>query len=397
MDEKFNESIPVLQKMISIKSPYFEEGEVAAYICAWLNDNGVPAEIMEYQEDQVTNIQGKNVICRIEGGLPGPTIYLNGHMDTVQLCNNWTKNPYGGECEDGKIYGVGSLDMKSGCAAIMVAMKHFLAENKRFKGTIIASFVSDEEGPFGLGSDAVLNAGLADGADVSIVTEPSSGFTGTDFPCVCMGARGGYGMILEFFGKSAHAASPDLGVNAATEASKAVANLESSAFKVDELLGPACLCVIKFEADGGACSVPDYARVDIFRHIVRGETQASIVSDLERAIKDAGVKCEWKISFRKAPSEETEGFMPYVTDRDDPYVEQFFQSVKQVTGVDAAVRYFPSIGDYNYLGTRLNAPCLIFGAAGENFHSADEYATVDSLTGTTAVLYDYFNKMLKEE
>jgi succinyl-diaminopimelate desuccinylase len=315
-------------------------------------------------------------------------------MDSVRLCHGWTKDPFGGEMEDGRIYGVGSLDMKSGCAAIMIALKHFLADHPSYKGKIVASFVSDEEGPFGLGTDAVLNSGIANGADVSIVAEPSSGFTDTRFPCVCLGARGGYGIILEFFGKSAHAAAPELGINAAVEAAKAVTRLDAMTFKADATLGSACQCVVKFEADGGSCSVPDYARVDIFRHVVRGETQESILAEIEKTVSDAGVACEWKVSYRSAPSPETKGFMPYVTPRENPFVERFFDSVRRVTGRDAAIRYFPSIGDYNYLGTRLGAPCIIFGADGENFHGADEYATAESLIGATAVLYDYLVELL---
>jgi succinyl-diaminopimelate desuccinylase len=394
MDKRFDEAIPVLQTLLRIKSPYFEEDEIAEHICAWLKTNGVPATVTTYHDQEVTGIQGKNVVVEIDGGGPGPVVYLNGHMDSVRLCNGWTKDPFGGELEDGNIYGVGSLDMKSGCAAIMVALKHFLADHRSFNGRIIASFVSDEEGPFGLGTDAVLNSGIADDATVSIVTEPSSGFTDTPFPCICLGARGGYGLIMEFFGKSAHAAAPELGVNAAVEAAKVVAQLDTLTWKTDEALGSACICVVKFEADGGACSVPDYARVDLFRHVVRGESQASIIEELKQLIQAADVNCRWKVSCREAPSAETEGFMPYVTKREDPWVDRFFTSVKRVTGMDATIRYFPSIGDYNYLGSRLKAPCLIFGAAGHNFHGADEYATADSLTGTTAVLYDYLNELL---
>jgi succinyl-diaminopimelate desuccinylase len=384
----------LLQELLRIKSPYFEEDEIAAYIAGWLNANGVAASVTQYHDEKVTGIKGKNVICEHSGNGKGPFVYLNGHMDSVRLCHGWKRDPFGGELEDGKIYGVGSLDMKSGCAAIMVALKHFLAAHPFHKGKIVASFVSDEEGPFGLGTDAVLNSGIVDGADVSIVTEPSSGFTDTRFPCVCLGARGGYGVILEFFGKSAHAAAPALGVNAAVEAAKAVARLDEMAFKTDEALGPACQCVVRFEADGGSCSVPDYARVDVFRHIVRGETQDGILIEIDLLIRDAGVVCEWAVSFRQAPSPETEGFMPYVTPKGDPYVRRFLDSVKKVTGQDAAIRYFPSIGDYNYLGTRLAAPCIIFGADGMNFHGADEYATAESLIGTAAALYDYLAALL---
>ena len=394
MDRRFEETVPVLRSLISIKSPYFEEDEIAEHIARWLKLGGVPAKITEYHESKVTNIRGKNVVCEIDGGTPGPKIYLNGHMDTVPLCGGWSRDPFAGEIEGGKIFGLGALDMKSGCAAIMVALKYFLTDNESFSGSIAASFVSDEEGPLGLGTDAVLNSRVADGADVCLVTEPSSGFTDASFPCVCLGAKGGYGIAVEFFGKSAHAATPELGLSAAVEAAKAVAFLEAVKLKTDDVLGASRLCLVKFSSDGGTCSVPDYARIDLYRHTVRGETRETIRRELEDALVTAGVKCGWKISFRETPTEETSSFKPYVTSRDDPYVDKFFGSVKRVSGKDASVTYFPSIGDYNYIAERLPAPCVIFGADGKNFHSADEYADIASVIGTAAVLYDYLTELL---
>jgi succinyl-diaminopimelate desuccinylase len=396
MDSRLEEVISVLQDLVRIKSRYFEEDEIAEYIRGWLERNGIPALTMPFHDKEVSGIKGTNVVAVIDGGRPGPVVNLNGHMDTVLLCDGWTHEPYGGVIEDGKLYGVGALDMKSGCAAIMVALKHFIADHDGFCGKIVVSFVADEEGPFGLGTDAILNAGIMDGADVSIVTEPSSGFTGTDFPCVCLGARGGYSVFLEFKGKSAHAAAPEFGVNAAVEASKVIARIDelASGFKHDEALGEGRVCAIEFHADGGSCSVPDHAEVRLFRHIVRGESKASIRKELEELIVSSGVRCEWNIRFRQAPSEEVDGFMPYVSDKDDPYVKRFYESVMSVTGKEPLTEYFPSIGDYNYIGTRLDAPCIVFGAAGSNFHGADEYATVESLTGVTGVIYDYLCKLL---
>ena len=390
----FEDSVEILSGLIKIESHYFNEEKIMSHVSEWTTKAGIKNEIQEYHEAKVTGFKGKNVISVLDGGKPGPTVFMNGHLDTVLLCGGWKHDPYGAQIEDGKIYGVGAVDMKGGCAAIMSALKAFVNNHKEFKGKIITSLVSDEEGPFGLGTDAVINAGLADGVDVSIVTEPSSGFTKGKFPNICLGARGGYGIVLEFFGKSAHGANPHLGLNAAVDAGKVMTRLEDIKFKKDEHLGEGCICVVSIESDGGACSVPDYAKVKLFRHMVRGETKETIIKELEDVIKSAGIVCKHKISFREAPSLDTEAYLPYTVPEDDKYIKLFKESCKSVTGEDASITYFQSIGDFNYLGTRVNAPCILFGPDGDNYHSNDEYATIDSLVKSSAILYNYLERLL---
>ena len=392
--DKFKDAISLLQELIRIRSPYFEEEAAIEYVNAWLIRNNIPSRIQEYSEDTVTGFKGKNVISMIDSGNPGPTLYFNGHLDTVKLCQGWTKDPYGGEIEDGRVYGLGALDMKGGCAAILTAIKEFLKDNETFKGKIISSFVSDEEGPYGLGTSAVIAEGLLQDVDVSICAEPSAGFTKAAFPCICLGARGAYGLSVEFYGASAHAANPDLGVNAAVEAAKVLTNLDKITFTADDCLGEGCLCVVKVESDGGACSVPDYAKVDIFWHIVRGDTKETIVAALKNVIALSGVTCDYKISFREAPNQATDGLLPYIIPEDNPYVTVLAASAKEVTGNAPTLNYFDSNGDFNYLGTLIDAPCIIFGPNGENYHSADEYATVSSILGTTAAIYKFLIKSL---
>jgi acetylornithine deacetylase/succinyl-diaminopimelate desuccinylase-like protein len=391
---RFEDSIEILTNLIKIDSPYFHEDKIMKYVSDWLTNAGIPNYIQEYHERKITNFKGKNVISIISGGYDGPTVYLNGHLDTVMLCSGWTRNPFGAEIDNGKIYGLGALDMKGGCAAILSALKAFHDDYKEFHGKIIASFVSDEEGPFGLGTDTVISSGLTDDVDVSIVTEPSAGFAKSKFPNICLGARGGYGITIEFYGKSAHAANPHEGINAVVEAGKMVAHLDSIKYKKDKYLGEGCACVISIHGDGGACSVPDYAKVQMFRHIVPGETKQTIIKDLEDVIQKAGVICDYKIMFRDTPSEETEAFLPYTVPEDNEYVKQFKESCKRVTGDEASISYFQSIGDFNYLGTRIDAPCIIFGPDGANYHGSDEYATIISVIQTAEILYDYLTKLL---
>ena len=393
-NNKFNEAVILLQQLIQIPSPYFEEEKAIDYVYQWLTDNHIPAQIHEYRDDKVTKFSGKNVLSVIDSGRPGPVIHLNGHIDTVKLCQGWSKDPFDGTLEDGRIYGLGALDMKSGCTAIMSALKEFLKDCPSFCGKIISAFVSDEEGPFGLGTSAIIADGYLDDVDVSISTEPSAGFTKVPFPCVCLGARGSYGLSVEFFGTAAHAANPHLGVNAAIEAGKLLTNLDQIRFREDDFLGKGCVCPISMEADGGACSVPDYAKVGLFWHLVRGDSKEWIVSELERVLALAGVQCEYRISFRQAPTEATDVMLPYAVSPDDPYVTRFMDAVRDVAEDPMTVNFFQSNGDFNYLGTLLDAPCIIFGAAGSNHHSPDEYATEASVRGTAAVLYTFLKDTL---
>ena len=171
----------LLQQLTAIKSEYFHEDEIMAFARDWLCRQGLPAQLHEYHDAKVTDFHGKNVIAVIDGGRPGPVICLNGHLDTVQLCGGWTRDPYG-ELDGDRLYGVGALDMKSGCAALMVTAARFAAAHKTFAGKIKLALVSDEEGPYGLGTNALIEDGYLSDVDFSIITEPSAGFDGKPFP-----------------------------------------------------------------------------------------------------------------------------------------------------------------------------------------------------------------------
>lgn len=383
----------LLMDLVSIDSPYFEEDKVMEYVFQWFQKNNIEAFVHEYHEAKVTGFKGKNVVVNLEGKEDGPVICLNGHLDTVKLCNGWTVNPKG-EIIGDKLYGVGALDMKSGSAATMIALKAFSENHKEFKGKIISTYVSVEEGPYGMGTNALIEEGYIKDVDFSIITEPSAGFTGNKFPDICLGARGGYGLEIEFFGVSSHAAIPELGVNAAEDASKVVCELKNVEYVEDPHLGKGVACVVAVECDGGSCSVPDYAKVRLFWHIVVGESEKTIKREIENAIERASIKCKYKINFRDAPSEGSRGFMPYTITGEEPIAKNFMKTIEDVCGTKPSISYFQSIGDFNYLGSRLGAPAVIFGAAGRNFHGSDEYVELDSVVKTSEVVYAFLEKVL---
>ncbi len=390
------ETTSLLRELVAIASPYFKEEEIMAMVKKWFNDRGMPAVFHEYHEAKVTDFHGKNVVLTLPGSKEGPVVHLNGHLDTVGVCSGWSKNP-SGQTEGEKFYGVGALDMKAGCAAIMLAVSEFYKQHKKFDGTIKASFVSVEEGPYGMGTNALIEDGYLEDVDVSVITEPSSGFQGEPFPMVSLGARGGYGLEIELFGKSTHAATPEAGISAAEDAAAVICELKNIKFRADEYLGKGTCCVIAMQADGGACSVPDYAKIKLFWHIVRGENEKTITKDIQEAVERAKIKGEYAIKFREAPSEASKGFLPYTTPSTDPMVLKFAESVKKICGKEPAYSYFQGIGDFNYLGTRLDAPAIVFGPSGENCHAQDEYVELDSVHQTALILYDFLEEALIRE
>ncbi|MDO5714746.1 MAG: M20/M25/M40 family metallo-hydrolase [Tissierellia bacterium] len=393
---KKEEVTTLLENLVSIPSPYFEENEIMEYVNQWFEDRNIHSFIHTYHESKVTGFHGKNVIAQMKGKKPGPKILLNGHLDTVQPTHGWSKNPYGERVEN-LLYGIGALDMKSGCAAIMMAMEAFQKNVKEFKGEVLATFVSVEEGPYGMGTNALIEDGYMEDIDISIITEPSAGFTEKSYPNLCLGARGGYGLSVEFYGKSAHGANPHMGISALKDAAKFILECDHISYTNDEKLGTGDLCIIGMESNGGACSVPDFAKVNIFWHIVRGENEETIIHELEKAIKRANIKSNYKIIFRDAPSEESKGFQAYTVREDNSFVQSFMESVETICGEKPSISYFQSIGDFNYLGTRLETPALIFGANGKNYHSPDEFVDLETVYKTTKTLYQFLVDTLVEE
>lgn len=393
----------LLRQLVSIKSPYFHEDEVMDFVNNWFAERGIPAEIHTFYEPKETKFHGKNVVGIMDSGKPGPVIYLGGHLDTVQLCNGWTKPPYEGVVEGEYMYGVGTLDMKSGCAAIMLALEKFAKDNfkdKSFKGKIVYHLVSDEEGPYGLGTVYIINDkihNIAEEADFAIIAEPSAGFTKVPHPCLCLGARGGYNYTIKVRGKSAHAATPELGINAMVDASAIVSELEKIPPETDDKLGHSTPCVIRMNGGGAACSVPDYAEVEIFHHTVRGETQETIKERVDKAIAAANVKSKVGVSFRQSPAEGFDGgFDAYCIDENGEILHTLENTVEKVCGKPANLAYFQSIGDFNHIGGKLQIPTVLLGAEGDNFHSSDERVNLKSALEVAHIISEFLSDVLSD-
>ena len=113
-----------------------------------------------------------NVVARFAGTGGGPTLILNGHIDTVTPGDEgrWAHPPFGAEVVGDFLYGRGAADMKGGLAAILAAVRAVRMAGVRLKGTVqVQSVIGEEDG--GVGAFAALRRGHT--GDAVVICEPT--------------------------------------------------------------------------------------------------------------------------------------------------------------------------------------------------------------------------------
>jgi succinyl-diaminopimelate desuccinylase len=383
-----DETIGLLQELVQIPSPYFEEHECAEFVYDWLDDRGLDPEYHHVSEPEITEYEGDNVIARLEGSDPdAPTLLLNAHIDTVKLVEDWAEDPCSGRIEDGKLYGQGACDMKGGLAAAMVAFAA-LAE-RDLAGDVLLTAVVDEEGPYGLGTDRLIRDGYTDDVDVAVVTEPGPILAQEDLenPALLLGARGRYLYDVTVEGEAAHGSQPYKGTNAVVDAGKVAEALAGLDVGSHPDLGDGSVCPLLLDGGSQTLSVPERARLMVDRHVVLGETEEDVRAQAEAAIDDLDLDSEVEVGFREAPDPDIT-YGPYVTDEDHPLVGALQRAAETVTGTDPDLGYFASVGDFNYLGDRADLPTVIVGPDGENIHGAGEFVYTDEVVEVAEILVE---------
>jgi len=387
----------LISDLVKIPSPWFEEEEITKFVKKWLEKINLNSWYHKVSEKKISKFEGNNVIAEI-GNDNGPTILLNAHIDTVKICDGWKRDPLGAKVEGNRLYGQGALDMKSGLAAAMIAVEQLKKIENQLEGKVLFTAVVDEEGPYGLGTDALIRDGITNKCDMAIVTEPAAAFAskGIHNPCLLIGARGRYLYDIRVKGKSAHGSMPHLGINAVVDASKIVLELKKMKLGSHPFLGEGSLCVLMVEGGGETISVPDKCRILVDRHIVIGETEEMVKKDVEEVIKKLNIKSKVEIEFRNAPYPEVRGYGAYITSKDHRLVKELENSFEEISGQRPVLSSFVSVGDFNYLGdiNRANIPTVMIGADGDNLHAPEEYVDVEDATKITKVLTGGLIKLL---
>lgn len=163
----------------------------------------------------------------IRRGGPGPVLCFAGHTDVVPPGphERWSSDPFEPVIKDGKLYGRGVADMKSGVAAMVTAAEEFVAARPRHAGAIAFLITSDEEGPSVDGTRRVVDwlRERGQGIDLCLIGEPSSLEQFGDN--MRIGRRGSLSGRLTVHGVQGHVAYPDRADNPIHRLAPALAEL----------------------------------------------------------------------------------------------------------------------------------------------------------------------------
>jgi len=151
-----------------------------------------------------------NVVGTRRGRTDRPLVHLNGHFDVVPAGEGWTRDPFGGEVRDGRIWGRGTCDMKAGIAAAVFAAEAIRRAGIALQGSVEISGTVDEESGGFAGVAWLAEQGRIDASrtDFAIIPEP----LGVDR--ICIGHRGVYWFEVLTRGRIAHGSMPFHGVSA---------------------------------------------------------------------------------------------------------------------------------------------------------------------------------------
>jgi len=389
-EERQSQVIKLCQELIRIKSYSGEEGILAEKLGNVFKEMGF--------DDVFTDEYG-NVVGHIKGKRPGKIILFDGHMDTVPVDEaQWTKEPFGGVIEDGRIYGRGATDMKGALSAMVCAAANFAKDTGRnFAGDIYVAGVVHEECFEGIAS-----------SNVSKKVKPDYVVIGEASECnLKRGQRGRAEIVVETYGKAAHSSNPQNGINAVYNMMKLLQKIRQIELTHHDFLGDGILELtdIKSSPYPGASVVPDYCKVTFDRRLLIGETKESVLKPIQDIILESEKEDpHFKAKAYYAVGEENcytgnkiqgERFFPaWLFDEEEDFIRKAFQGLKDA-GLNPSITHYSFCTNGSHYAGEANIKTIGFGPSKENLaHTVDEHIEIDQLLKATRGYYGIIKALL---
>ena len=292
IDAHFDDEVKFLQQLVRVPTdtPPGNNAPHADRTADLLKDFGfeaekhpVPAqEVADYGLESITNL-----IVRRPYGSGGLTVALNAHGDVVPPGEGWTHDPYGGEIDNGSLYGRATAVSKSDFASFTFALRALEAVARPSKGAIELHFTYDEEFGGLLGPGWLLKNGLTK-PDLMI----AAGFSYE----VGTAHNGCLQMEVTVHGKMAHAAIPETGIDALQGATRILAVLyaqnalyQKVTSKVQGITHP-YLNVGRIEGGTNTNVVPGKVVFKLDRRMIPEENPVEVEAAIRKVIADAAAE-----------------------------------------------------------------------------------------------------------
>lgn len=340
------------------------EGLVAGIIAERLRRAGLEVALTEVASGR------PNVVGRLRGSGGGRSLMLCGHMDVVAAEADGFKPRF----RDGRLYGRGTVDMKGGLAAAVVAVERLAESAERLAGDVLVAGVTDEEW-VSAGAERLVAEYRADAAilpeqsDLDVVVE-----------------HGGFAWFeVHSHGREAPGIEPEAGVDAIA------------------LMVPLLEGLVELDRELAARPRTAYGRPSVHPSSISGGGQFPVYADactigIERclvageSVADACAEIERLLARARAADPRAQAEVELIIGREPVKLDE---RGSLVTALDAAIhartgRAPAHVGDMGWADSGILAqagiPCAIFGPVGDGHHTAQEYVEIDSLIACSEII-----------
>lgn len=359
--------VELLQEIVQMKSINGDERPLAEFFQNLFEKAGIEVKIHKHEEENRASL-----VAEYSSGTEGDILALTGHFDVVDVDDpdEWSYDPFSGEIADGKLYGRGAADMKSGLLGLALAMIELKEEGFEFDGSLRFIGTAGEEIGM-LGSQAMTEKGYTDDISAIIVGEPvNSGEINTSH-------KGSLNYDIIATGSAAHSSTPDEGVNAIMLLIQAVEAIQPKMAKVreeysNETLGETFNSFTVVEGGTQANSIPETAKITANARTIPEFSNEKIIELLEETIKDLNEK----LDEGELGLDVTQNSIPVITDDESSLVKSFLE----VLGDDYKVTSFSAVTDAsNFTDVDNDFDMVIYGPGLlEKAHALDEYVEVEA-------------------
>jgi acetylornithine deacetylase/succinyl-diaminopimelate desuccinylase-like protein len=383
------------KQLVDISSPTGSERAIGEFILTWYERHSIKPVRQELGPDRI------NAVGILEGRASGVSLTINGHMDTSYTGTEEDRmfcralepdSDLKGAIRDGKVFGLGASNMKSGLAAFMVAGKAIRESGISLKGDLILAAVAGEIsrtpiGPYqseayrgeGTGTQHLLTHGIQ--SDYAIVADRSA-------HSIVWAQNGVAQFKISTFGDP-HAAWGVTREEKPPEASSAILKMVKVLQAVDEWAaeferahvytsphGPIVPKVNIGAIQGGAPFRPNYYPGVCSIYVdVRTPPElrpVRVQHELKAVLSQLGIECEIEMYASKM-GYQAKGVEPVITVIEETYQSLFGRKTPAPTGLHASIWTDTNI--YNELGI----PACKFGLGGGRWKFRSEQIDIENI------------------
>ncbi len=369
--------IRLLDKLISIPSPYPYEGDLEQYVSHFFKQNAFSVKTQHVEGNR------NNII--VEKGSGKKVVTLYSHFDTVGTVDGWNTNPLKPTTNGDTVFGLGAYDMKGGMAVNMMTFLMVKPENIRLR----LLYCVDEE-HISKGGYTYAGSKFMDDTDCVLSPEPAFlyGVNG-----IVTGRIGRAVIQITLFQSAMHFYHYQPQNDISIASSRVIINLRKVYSKTRNK--KEFVFVRELSAQSIGMSTPQKISIELDASVVSPHTNTDILTAVKQIVKQtlsgySGIK--YHVEFKKR---ETPFLTGYEIAKRNHYLEYMKQSIKQITRKKAITYFRSSVADENIFGAA-GKTVLGVGPVGGNAHSANEWVSLSSLTNLYKIYVNFIKRVDNE-